>query len=220
VNGEKKVSGFSAQVSKSEGVLTPDTSRSKAMRFHFVKARISIVFSVIMVGVNVLVPTLSLAASASAIDRNVTQSLTTLYKNNPPAKALADKAVGVLVFPSIVKGGFIIAGQFGDGALRKSGKTVAYYRSLAASFGYQAGAQAFGYVLFFMDDDSLRYLDNSAGFELGTGPSLVVLDAGFGKNLSTTTLQKGIYAFIFDQKGLMGGAGIQGSKITKINPNP
>jgi lipid-binding SYLF domain-containing protein len=161
-----------------------------------------------------------LAASASEIDRNATASLRTLYNNNPGAKALADKAVGVLVFPSIVKGGFIIAGQFGDGALRKKGKTVAYYRSLAASFGYQAGVQAFGYVLFFMDDDSLRYLDNSAGFELGTGPSLVVLDAGFGKNLSTTTLQKGIYAFIFDQKGLMGGVGIQGTKITKINPNP
>lgn len=160
------------------------------------------------------------AASASQIDRNATRSLTTLYKNTPGAKTLADKAVGVLVFPSIVKGGFIIAGQFGDGALRKSGKTVGYYRSLAASYGFQAGAQAFGYVLFFMDDDSLRYLDNSAGFELGTGPSLVVLDSGFGKNLSTTTLQKGIYAFIFDQKGLMGGVGIQGTKITKINPNP
>jgi hypothetical protein len=71
-----------------------------------------------------------------------------------------------------------------------------------------------------MDNDSLRYLDNSAGFELGTGPSLVVLDTGFGKNLSTTTLQKGIYAFIFDQKGLMGGIGIQGTKITRFNPNP
>ena len=161
-----------------------------------------------------------LAASASAIDRDARATLTKLYNNNPGAKALGDKAVGVLVFPSIVKGGFIIAGQFGDGALRKKGKTIAYYRSLAASYGFQAGAQAFGYVLFFMDDASLRYLDNSAGFELGTGPSLVVLDAGFGKNLSTTTLQKGIYAFIFDQKGLMGGVGIQGTKITKINPNP
>ncbi len=160
------------------------------------------------------------AASASEIDRKASQSLAALYKKNPGAKALADKAVGVLVFPSIVKGGFIIAGQFGDGALRKNGKTVAYYRSLAASYGFQAGAQAFGYALFFMDDDSLRYLDKSAGFELGTGPSLVVLDAGAAKNLSTTTLQKGIYAFIFDQKGLMGGVGIQGTKITKINPNP
>jgi lipid-binding SYLF domain-containing protein len=160
----------------------------------------------------------ALAATASAIDRDAKAALDKLYKNTPDAKALADKAVAMLVFPSIVKGGFIIAGQFGDGALRKNGKSVAYYRSLAASYGFQAGVQAFGYVLFFMDDASLQYLDNSDGWELGVGPSLVVLDSGFGKNLSTTTLQKGVYAFIFDQKGLMGGAGIQGSKITRINP--
>jgi lipid-binding SYLF domain-containing protein len=89
---------------------------------------------------------------------------------------------------------------------------------LAASYGFQAGAQAFGYVLFFMDEASVQYLNNSAGWEIGTGPSLVVLDAGFGKVLSTTTLQKGVYALIFNQKGLMGGIGIQGTKITKINP--
>jgi len=165
-------------------------------------------------------PTAALAASASAINRDATAVLTKLYKNNPGAKSLGDKAVAVLVFPSIVKGGFIVAGLYGDGALRKRGKTVAYYRSLAASYGFQAGIQNYGYVLFFMDDASVKYLENSDGWDLGTGPSLVVLDTGFGKNLSTTTLQKGVYAFIFDQKGLMGGFGIQGSKITKINPNP
>lgn len=162
----------------------------------------------------------SFAASASAIDRDATAALNKLYKHTPGAKALADKAVAVLVFPSIVKGGFIIAGQFGDGALRKKGKTVAYYRSLAASYGFQAGIQAYGYVLFFMDDASVQYLESSEGWELGTGPSLVVLDEGFGKAFTTTTLRSGVYAFIFDQKGLMGGIGIQGSKITKINPNP
>lgn len=188
------------------------------MKFHFVKKCSSVAIALIMVGFNVLIPAVALAASASAIDRDARAALADLYKRTPGAKALGDKAVAVLVFPSIVKGGFIIAGQYGDGALRKGGKTVAYYRSLAASYGFQAGVQAFGYVLFFMDDESVRYLDNSAGFELGTGPSLVVLDAGFGKNLSTTTLQKGVYAFIFDQKGLMGGVGIQGTKITKINP--
>ena len=172
----------------------------------------------VLLTVNPVSTGLALAASASEIDRSVTQVLTILYKNKPDAKVLADKAVAMLVFPSIVKGGFIIAGQFGDGALRKNNKTVAYYRSLAASYGFQAGVQAFGYVLFFMDDASLQYLDNSAGFELGVGPSLVVLDEGFGKNLSTTTLQKGVYAFIFDQKGLMGGMGIQGTKITRIYP--
>ena len=180
--------------------------------------RCGILLAAVVAGVSTTSPVLSWAASAGQIDREATQSLNALYKNNPSAKALGDKSVAVLVFPSIVKGGFIIAGQFGDGALRKNGKTVGYYRSLAASYGFQAGAQAFGYVLFFMDDASVAYLNNSDGWELGTGPSLVVLDAGFGKNFSTTTLQKGVYAFIFDQKGLMGGVGIQGSKITKINP--
>ena len=179
-------------------------------------ARVFVVPAMIL-AINLLTPAVSLAASASEINRSATQALNTLYKN-PNAKALGDKAVGVLIFPSIVKGGFIIAGQFGDGALRERGKTVAYYRSLAMSYGFQAGAQAFGYVLFFMDDASLQYLDQSGGWELGTGPSLVVLDAGLAKSLSTTTLQKGVYAIIFNQKGLMGGMGIQGTKITKINP--
>jgi lipid-binding SYLF domain-containing protein len=180
--------------------------------------RLFFAVSAVILAIIIAASSVSLAASKATIDRDAKATLDRLYKENPGAKALGEKSVGVLVFPSIVKGGFIIAGQFGDGALRKNGKSVAYYRSLAASYGFQAGAQAFGYVLFFMDQDSLRYLDNSAGFELGTGPSLVVLDSGFGKNFSTTTLQKGIYAFIFDQKGLMGGVGIQGTKITKINP--
>jgi lipid-binding SYLF domain-containing protein len=188
------------------------------MRSHLVKRTIGVAIAIITFVFSVLDPAAALAASASAIDRDSRAALDKLYKHTPGSKALADKAVAVLVFPSIVKGGFIIAGQFGDGALRKNGKSIAYYRSLAASYGFQAGVQAFGYVLFFMDDASLQYLDNTAGFELGVGPSLVVLDAGFGKNVSTTTLQKGVYAFIFDQKGLMGGAGIQGTKITRINP--
>jgi len=179
---------------------------------------LSAIMAMVMVMINTLSAGFALAASASEIDRNATQSLSMLYATTPGAKALADKSKAILIFPSIVKGGFIVAGQFGDGALRKRGRTVGYYRSLSASYGFQAGAQSFGYVLFFMDEASLQYLNKSNGWELGTGPSLVVLDKGFGKNLSTTTMQKGVYAFIFNQKGLMGGIGIQGSKITKINP--
>lgn len=159
------------------------------------------------------------AASARAIDSESTLALSSITRKHPVAAALAKKAKAILIFPRIVKGGFIVAGQYEDGALRKRGKTVAYYRSLAASYGFQAGAQSFGYVLFLMDNESLSYLENSDGWELGTGPSLVVVDKGFGKNLSTTTLQKGVFAFIFDQKGLMGGVGIQGTKITRINPD-
>jgi lipid-binding SYLF domain-containing protein len=164
-------------------------------------------------------PATALGASASEIDRSATQALATLYETTPEARALADKAKGVLMFPDIVKGGFIVAGQYGDGVLRVRGRTRGYYRSVSASVGFQAGGQQFGYVLFFMDNDSLQYLDKSDGWEVGSGPSLVVLDKGFGKNLSTTTLQKGVYAYIFNQKGLMGGVGIQGSKITKIHPD-
>jgi lipid-binding SYLF domain-containing protein len=167
----------------------------------------------------VLAGNAALAATAQEIDRDSTAALQMLYANTPGAKDLGNQARGVLIFPNIVKGGFLFAAQFGDGALRQGGNTVGYYRSLAASYGFQAGIESFGYVLFFMDDASLQYLNNSDGWELGTGPTLVVLDEGFAKNFSTTTLQSGVYAFIFDQKGLMGGLGIQGSKITKINPD-
>jgi lipid-binding SYLF domain-containing protein len=161
----------------------------------------------------------ALAASAREIDRGANQALARLYKTTPGAKALAAKSAAILIFPSIAKAGFVVAGQFGDGALRQRGKTVGYYRSVAASYGLQAGVQSFGYVLFFMDQASLAYLKKSEGWELGSGPSLVVLDKGFAKNISTTTMQKGVYAFIFNQKGLMAGVGLQGSKITRIHPN-
>jgi lipid-binding SYLF domain-containing protein len=183
------------------------------------KSVIALTAFAIAVIASVTLSNVASAASASEIDANVSLALTTLYKTTPGAKALADKSKAILVFPNIIKGGFIIAGQYGDGALRRKRKTLGYYRSVQASVGFQAGAQSFGYVLFFMDEASVSYLEQSKGWELGTGPSLVVLDKGFGKVLSTTTLQKGVYAFVFNQKGLMGGIGIQGSKITKINPD-
>ena len=159
------------------------------------------------------------AASARNIDRDATAALKTLYGSTPGAKVLGAKAKGILIFPSIIKGGFIVGGQYGDGALRKGGKMVGYYRSVAASYGLQAGVQSFGYPLMFMDEASLAYLDKSGGWEIGVGPSVVVVDAGMGKAMTSTTLQSGVYAFIFGQKGLMAGIGLQGSKITKITPD-
>jgi len=160
------------------------------------------------------------ADSASEIDRKVTEALKTLYDTSPGAKALSKKAKGMLVFPKIVKFGFLAGTQMGDGALLKEGKSTGYYRSVAVSFGLQAGLQAFDYVLMFMDDESLDYLNRSAGWELGTGPSIVVLNRGIAASATTTTLRKGIYAFIFGQKGVMAGIELQGSKIIKINPEP
>ena len=159
------------------------------------------------------------AASASDIDRDATAALANLYRSTPGANDLSAKAKGILIFPSIIKGGFIVGGQYGDGTLRQGEKTVGYFRSIAASYGLQAGVQSFGYVLMFMDDASLAYLDKSEGWEIGTGPSVVIVDKGMGKSLTSTTLKSGVYAFIFGQKGLMAGIGLQGSKITKITPD-
>ena len=156
------------------------------------------------------------AASAAEIDRDVDSALLKLYEKTPAAKELAKVAKGILVFPSIVKGGFIVGGQYGEGALRIEGKTAGYYNTGAASFGLQAGAQTFGYALFFITDKALAYLQSSEGWEIGVGPSIVIVDAGIAGSLTTTTAKSDIYAFFFDQKGLMAGMGIQGSKITKI----
>ena len=92
------------------------------------------------------------------------------------------------------------------------------YNMAAASYGLQAGVQGFAYAMFFMTDSALDYLENSAGFEIGVGPSIVVVDAGKAKTLTTTTGRDDVYAFVFGQKGLMAGVGLQGSKITKVSP--
>jgi lipid-binding SYLF domain-containing protein len=98
------------------------------------------------------------------------------------------------------------------------GKTQGYYSTAAASYGLQAGAQSFGYALFFMTESALDYLGKSSGWEIGVGPSIVVVDRGLASSLTSSTVQDDIYAFFFSQKGLMGGLGIQGSKITEFTP--
>jgi lipid-binding SYLF domain-containing protein len=158
----------------------------------------------------------ALAASAAEINRSANEVLGKLYEKHPAAKKMAGQAKAVLVFPSIYKAGFMFGAQYGEGVLRKANKPVGYYNTVAASYGWQAGAQAFGYALFFMNESALSYLDKSGGFEVGVGPSIVVVDEGAGKSMTSSTVTQDIYAFIFDQKGLMAGAGIQGSKISKI----
>jgi lipid-binding SYLF domain-containing protein len=158
----------------------------------------------------------ALAASAAEINRDATAALATLYERQPNAKELATRAKAILIFPRVYKAGFMFGAQYGEGALRKANKTVGYYNSVAASYGFQAGAQAFGYALFFMNDSALSFFEKSDGFEIGSGPSIVVLDEGTAKTATSTTLSQDVYAFIFSQKGLMGGLGLQGSKISKI----
>jgi lipid-binding SYLF domain-containing protein len=159
------------------------------------------------------------AETAAAIDRDVDNAILKLYASSPAAKEISAVAKGMLVFPSIVKGGLIIGGQYGEGALRVGGKTVGYYNTAAASYGLQAGVQSFGYAMIFMTDSALQYLKKSSGWEVGVGPNVTVVDEGIARNLSSTTAKDDVYVFFFDQKGLMAGIGIQGSKITQIQPD-
>jgi|SRR3984885_141401 lipid-binding SYLF domain-containing protein len=152
-----------------------------------------------------------------SIEADANAALKQLYADTPAAKMIGDKAKAVLVFPNIVKAGFILGAHYGEGVLLENGKLVAHYNSVAGSYGLQAGVQSFGYAMFLMTDNALQYLDKSNGWELGVGPSIVVVDLGKAKSLTTTTLKDDVYAFIFDQKGLMAGLGLQGSKITKLD---
>jgi lipid-binding SYLF domain-containing protein len=155
---------------------------------------------------------------ASELASKSKAALMQLYATAPLAKTLAPKAFAVLVFPEVKKAGFVVGGQYGEGTLLKKDVASAYYKTTGASVGLQAGGQQYGYAMFFMNQKALDQLDSGSGFEVGVGPSVVMVDEGMAKTTTTTTLKDDIYAFVFGQKGLMAGLGIQGNKISKIKP--
>ncbi len=145
-------------------------------------------------------------------------ALQKLYTSAELAKVLGPKAQAILVFPKVTKAGLGVGGQYGEGSLLKKGTATAYYKTTGASFGLQAGGQQYGYAMFFMNAKALDEFVNANGFEVGVGPSVVLVDEGMAKTTTTNTLKDDVYAFVFGQKGLMAGLGIQGNKITKITP--
>ena len=156
------------------------------------------------------------AATAEDLNKESEHALQGLYKSNPLAHDISKKARAILVFPNIVKAGLVFGGSYGEGVLMKGGKYADYYNSVTASWGLQAGAQSYGYVVFLMSDKAVKYLADSKGWEIGVGPTVVVVTEGVAKNLSSSTLKDDAYAFIFDQQGLMLGLSIEGTKITQI----
>lgn len=158
------------------------------------------------------------AANKVEIDTKADLVLNRLLAESPTARAVDEKAVAVLIFPDIVKAGFGIGGQYGEGALRKDGATVGYYNIASASFGFQAGAQSYGQVIYFMTEAALRQLESSKGFVLGADANVAVVTKGANVDVNSSTLQDPIIAFVTDQKGLMAGVTLEGSKISRINP--
>ena len=161
------------------------------------------------------------AEDRSTLDNDIHAAVEFLKKNNAAAADLGKNAKAVLIFPSITKAGFIVGAQYGEGALIKpksgGGYYIDEYFSIAAgSYGLQAGIQTFGYALILMDERAVEFVETSSGWELGSGPSILLVDEGRAKSLSTTTTKEGIYAFTFGQEGLMGGLGLQGTKISRL----
>jgi lipid-binding SYLF domain-containing protein len=187
----------------------------KRLRGVRAEARLSRRFGAI-VATTLISPRPAAAESAANLEADANAALNKIYADSPAAKMLGEKAAAILVFPRIVKAGFLVGAQYGEGVLLKKGRAAGYYNSVAGSYGLQAGVQGFAYALFLMSGSAVTYLDRSEGWEIGVGPSIVVVDEGAARALTSTTLKDDIYAFIFDQKGLMAGLGIQGTKITRI----
>lgn len=159
------------------------------------------------------------ATTKEDLSREADHSLELLTRSNPLASDVAKQAKAVLIFPNIVKAGLIFGGAYGEGVLKKGTAVDGYYNSITASWGLQAGAQSYGYAVFLMNDKAVEYIHKTHGFEVGVGPTVVVVNEGVAKNLSSTTLKDDAYAFIFDQQGLMASLSIEGTKISEIR-NP
>lgn len=157
------------------------------------------------------------AAPRAEIDAEVQAAMVRL-RAMPQAAPLFAQARSVLVFPRIIQGGFIVGGQYGEGAAMQGGRTVGYYSIAGASFGLLAGAQASGLAMFFMTDDAMQALMAAEGWEIGTGPSVVVLDRGVQANVTATTLREPVYAITFNQQGLMAALALNGTKISRLEP--
>jgi lipid-binding SYLF domain-containing protein len=163
----------------------------------------------------------SLGAPAYALDRGkltarARQSLKELEASSPAARRAAKSAHAVLVFPSILKGGFVFGAETGDGVLFEGGKPVGYYNLSGGSWGLQIGGQDFAYALFLMNPGALAYLHKSGGWQAGTGPSITVINKGAAGEVDTTTATHDILAFPYNGKGLMADLTFQGAKITRL----
>jgi lipid-binding SYLF domain-containing protein len=154
-----------------------------------------------------------------ALEARARAALQQLYATTPNAKALQTRAKAVHVFPEMLKAGLIVGAEEGNGVMfGADGKVMGYYNATSVSYGLQAGAQSFQEAMFLTTNSAINYLQTSGGWSIGAGPSVVVVDTGVARSLTSTTLQSDVYAFIYGQQGLMAGVGLQGQKISKLNP--
>ena len=156
------------------------------------------------------------AASATEIDIKVDAAIERFQSEVQGGAKFLQKAKGVLIFPEVMKAGFGIGGEYGEGALRINGKTVDYYNTAAASIGFQLGAQLKTVVLVFLDQSELKKFRNSSGWEAGVDGSVALIELGAGKDINTINMSDPIVGFVLSNKGLMYNLTLEGSKMTKL----
>ncbi|MEM8785179.1 MAG: YSC84-related protein [Pseudomonadota bacterium] len=156
------------------------------------------------------------ADSATEIETNTDAALAQFRAEIPGGSELAAKARGILVFPRTLKGGFVVAGEYGEGALREGGITQGYYSLASGSIGFQIGAQVKSVLIFFMTDEALTSFKNSAGWQVGADASVALITEGIEGGIDSDNIRKPIIGFVIGQKGLMAGVSIEGAKITRI----
>jgi lipid-binding SYLF domain-containing protein len=157
------------------------------------------------------------AASAGEINAGVNATLQQFYHVIPGSQALAARAAGVLVFPTVLKAGIGIGGEYGEGAMRIGGRTVAFYNVLSASIGFQLGAQARSIIIMFMTPQALANFQRIDGWRVGVDGSVVVIAIGAGGSIDTDKITSPVVGFIVDSKGLMYNLTLEGSKISRID---
>jgi lipid-binding SYLF domain-containing protein len=174
---------------------------------------------VALLAVAVQAPQTAQAASAAAIDADARVTLDRFFTRFPGGRDLANKAEALLIFPSIVKAGLGIGGQYGEGVLHIRGQTSGYYNIIGASVGFQLGVQTRSVIIMFMTPSALAGFQSRAGFEIGVDGSVALITLGAGGKLNTDNILDPIIGFVFNNKGLMYNLTLEGSKITRINPN-
>ncbi len=158
-----------------------------------------------------------LAKTAREIDVSVDVAIERFHKQVIGAKELIAASKGMLVMPNVIKGAFIIGGEYGEGALRVGGETVGYYNTISGSIGFQIGGQAKDIILLFMTDDAIKQFRASSGWEAGVDGNVALITIGAGERVDTTTSKDPIVGFVFDAKGLIADISLKGAKFTKLN---
>lgn len=190
--------------------LVENTMKRNA--FHWVRALIAVATAAF-----ICVASIPVNAQDYGLEGEARWALNRLTSTTPLARTLEQRAYATLVFPDVTKAGFLIGGEYGNGVLFRRGGVYGYFNTASISYGFQAGAQTYSYVMFFMNEASWRALNSRDGLQVGVGPSVVVLDQGMAKPVSSSTLTSDVYAFVFGQQGLMAGVGLEGTKITRLN---